>query len=588
MAVYTRAHASWAPLVRTDARFRAWEKALVTAAALLWVGFRSVSVYHHPWDSDEAQHLHVVWGWTLGLLPYRDFFDNHTPLFHLLFAPVLKVVGERADIVDVMRWGVLPLAALTLWCTFRVGAQVFSRRVGAVAALGCAFHPKWYFKAVEFRTDLLWTVLWMAALVWLTKPRQTRADRFLAGLCLGAALATSQKTVFLAFALVFGTVLTAALARGLRRRFFLDGGLTSATSSGSFTPAFFLGLSAVPAGLLAYFGAQGAWAPMLYDLVGHNLVVGTTHQLIPHATSRNFQLLLLLPAVLASVVMLRRTTRLDRTTRQVWLLLVTGGYGAMLFGLGGMATAQDGLPYYPLYWIAVSAGLFWCGAEGTRRSPRYRWLPPTTLALLASAELVWMTKGIHFSDRQNRLHVEQLREVLALTRPDQAVLDAKGGAIFRPRAIPYVMETLTLTRLRAGRLADDVVEHVVRARATVAINRSWFSARTKAFLDANYLQVGLVLVAGQRTSPDEVGKVTFHLDLPSRYVFVDAFGLVPGRLDGADPAERFELGAGEHSFRPSRPLDGPCYLLAESAFAANHTPFNRRLQQLIPWRRVID
>ncbi|MEI9898034.1 MAG: hypothetical protein WDN28_30300 [Chthoniobacter sp.] len=38
-------------------------------------------------DSDEPQHLHVVWAWTKGLLPYRDVFDNHAPLFQICARP---------------------------------------------------------------------------------------------------------------------------------------------------------------------------------------------------------------------------------------------------------------------------------------------------------------------------------------------------------------------------------------------------------------------------------------------------------------------------------------------------------------------
>jgi len=37
---------------------------------------RIVSVFHYHFDSDEPQHLHVVWGWTHGLLQYHDIFDN--------------------------------------------------------------------------------------------------------------------------------------------------------------------------------------------------------------------------------------------------------------------------------------------------------------------------------------------------------------------------------------------------------------------------------------------------------------------------------------------------------------------------------
>ncbi|HEY2388194.1 MAG TPA: hypothetical protein VGK30_14625 [Candidatus Binatia bacterium] len=67
--------------------------ALLSGMSLL----RAIDAFHYRVDTDEPQHLHVIWGWTHGLLQYRDVFDNHAPLFHLLYAPVLMLVGERAN-----------------------------------------------------------------------------------------------------------------------------------------------------------------------------------------------------------------------------------------------------------------------------------------------------------------------------------------------------------------------------------------------------------------------------------------------------------------------------------------------------------
>src|SRR5262249_21282319 len=63
--------------------------ALLAGAALL----RLAAIFHYRFDNDEPQHLHVVWGWTQGLVQYRDVFDNHMPLFHLLSVPLLWLVG---------------------------------------------------------------------------------------------------------------------------------------------------------------------------------------------------------------------------------------------------------------------------------------------------------------------------------------------------------------------------------------------------------------------------------------------------------------------------------------------------------------
>ena len=69
---------------------------------------------NQPWDSDEPQHLHVVWAWANGMLPYKDVFDNHAPLFQAISAPVFALFGESADIVTKMRWAIVPLSVLIL------------------------------------------------------------------------------------------------------------------------------------------------------------------------------------------------------------------------------------------------------------------------------------------------------------------------------------------------------------------------------------------------------------------------------------------------------------------------------------------
>ena len=91
----------------------------VLAAVLftLLVALSIANVLHRNFNSDEPQHAHVIWGWTHGLVQYRDLFDNHMPLFHLLFAPLFALIGERATILFWMRFLLLPAYFVAAWCT---------------------------------------------------------------------------------------------------------------------------------------------------------------------------------------------------------------------------------------------------------------------------------------------------------------------------------------------------------------------------------------------------------------------------------------------------------------------------------------
>src|ERR1700761_2902009 len=95
-----------------------WTAGLLLGLALL---LRCFYIFHYRYDSDEPQHLHTTWGWTQGMLQYRDFFDNHTPLFHILFSPLVALLGERTNILDYMRFAMVPLWFVSLWCVWKIG-----------------------------------------------------------------------------------------------------------------------------------------------------------------------------------------------------------------------------------------------------------------------------------------------------------------------------------------------------------------------------------------------------------------------------------------------------------------------------------
>src|SRR6185503_7401017 len=94
--------------LRADERRGESVRVGVLGAAALLLALRIYCALTLAMNSDEPQHLHVVWAWTQGLLPYRDVFDNHSPLFQLLCAPLLAWLGERADIVALMRLAMIP------------------------------------------------------------------------------------------------------------------------------------------------------------------------------------------------------------------------------------------------------------------------------------------------------------------------------------------------------------------------------------------------------------------------------------------------------------------------------------------------
>src|SRR6266446_3899916 len=110
-----------------------YARVLTLLATLLLLQVTYLFRYHV--NMDELQHLHVVWGWAHGLLQYRDVFDNHAPLFHLLCTPLFVAFGERPEVLFLMRLAMFPSCGLALWSIYRIGCVLFSPRVGLWATV---------------------------------------------------------------------------------------------------------------------------------------------------------------------------------------------------------------------------------------------------------------------------------------------------------------------------------------------------------------------------------------------------------------------------------------------------------------------
>src|SRR5437868_7337579 len=160
---------------------------LIAAASLfaLMIVFKLLNMMSYRFDSDESQHMHVIWAWARSFVQYRDVFDNHMPLFQIMFAPIFGLMGDRPTILYWMRFLLLPVYFVAAWCTYQVGARLFSRRVAVWAVLLAGFYPGYHFSSFEFRTDNLWALFWLMCVVVLISGSIDAWRIMVAGLLLG-------------------------------------------------------------------------------------------------------------------------------------------------------------------------------------------------------------------------------------------------------------------------------------------------------------------------------------------------------------------------------------------------------------------
>jgi hypothetical protein len=168
-------------------------------AAVVALGF--VAYLFHGYDADELQHLHILWRIGQGELPYRDFFEHHPPLFHLLLAPLFRSFSE-ADVTVLLlartitlSITLLSLRLLTLLLRRFVSPVSACVGIGAMIAL-----PVFGRSAMELRPDVAGLLSILGAVLVLARSlrpgRMTGARSTLfAGALFGTAACFTQKAL---------------------------------------------------------------------------------------------------------------------------------------------------------------------------------------------------------------------------------------------------------------------------------------------------------------------------------------------------------------------------------------------------------
>lgn len=523
------------------------ERFLLSALAILSLAARAAAFFRYRFDSDEPQHLHVAWGWTAGLLQYRDLFDNHAPLFHMATAPMLAWAGERPDILLVMRAPMLLLYAVVLASTFILGRRLYTARVGLWATLLLSLFPVFFLKSLEYRTDNLWNAAWCLALVALIDRPPTTARLLIAGLLLGCALATSLKTLLL--------LLTIAVA-GMVTVFFSRRSIGSLLRHSMVIAA---GTAIVPAAIAAYFQARGALSNLWYCTVAFNELIASGH-----VRTRVWAARLVYIPVLAVIVWTAwrmRPVAGDRIVRRrFFLAFASAFFSATLLGFWILISPRDFLVILPILAIFVAAAIDRLEA----RVPVY-----AGVALIFLAGIWHYTRGFENGTEE---HITMMRQVLGLTRPEDPIMDLKGETVYRRRPYYYILEFITRREIRRRVIADTIPEDVVRTRCHVAqADGAFFPPRGRAFLAANFLDLGRLRAAGQWINEDG----SFTIAVPGQYVIVTSSGEAQGGLDTSPYRGARWLEPGAHTFAPIGPPQRIACLWAP-AFTRGYSPFHLR------------
>jgi hypothetical protein len=500
---------------------------------LIVLVLRILYAAHYRIDSDEHQHLHVVWGWTKGMIQYRDYFDNHAPLFQALVSPFFAWLGERPDIVVPMRLLMILPFGLSVLLIGNIGATVFSPRTGLWAAVFSAACFRFFFVSTEFRPDDLWALLWFTTIFVAISADVPYRRCLVVGLLGGVAFCVSMKTVLMMLALVVASVIIIVLRS-------IDDRAIPWKRIGRCVVLVVCGLILYPALAILFFRLHDALAPMYNCVILHNVVADAKAPPLP---LRLLKCVALLAApVAAGIVVYRRSNRDPRTIRAVWLFFVAVFYYIALKTLWPVATAEDYLPSDPLFMLFLAAGVL-ALAHFLRERVR---IPEIILPLfIAIAGITWIVQS-HSPFRDETLDkISQVKTALLLTERDEYVMDSKGETIFRKRPFYYVLEGMTGMRMRAGLIKDTIPERLVATETPLAtVHR--MPPRAAAFIRQNYLPVAFRLsVLGQLLQTTDEN-ASCEIRVPATYTIVSQNGSFAGTLNGVPFSGAMRLEPGHY------------------------------------------
>lgn len=242
-------------------------RALLTACLVLGV-FALFLCFYRAWDADEFEHLQFTWLLSQGRTPYRDFFEHHTPAFHLLTAPYFDMIRDAGPgVMLIAPFGLRVLCTLFTALTACVVFAMTRRAAGSGTAvmavalfLSCSFVLE---KGIEVRPDALAALLLVVSAYAIARgmcdaptPEERLAWAVVTGLAAGGSLMASQKGIFAALGL-FAALVVLGLRRHGRGFTLAFAGVAVAATVAAILPVLWL------------FASRGA----LGEFFQHNVVL---------------------------------------------------------------------------------------------------------------------------------------------------------------------------------------------------------------------------------------------------------------------------------------------------------------------------
>ena len=383
-----------------------------------------------------------------GRVPFRDFWEHHTPLQWIVFAPVTRWLadGPGADSVVMLRWAQVPLWITAFALLTRVSRVAVA---GIPASLALLFSsPTFVERALEYRVDVLGNGLFLLGIaVALARPGRRAFIAF--GALMSLAVLANMRMAPM-------TVVAALLLLWWRP----DEDRWRWNPVALWMSA---GVAGMAGGFVSWLALTGAWSEFAEAMFRYNRMSGAS------LSVRTFGDALLAPlwrldiggiafwlaGIAACALALRRVKRAGRM--QVLAILAV----ASVLSLTLMAVQYD--YHLQTAWLLLVPLV----ADGFMHLQR-RWRALGLVVVLVSLVVFVLQSAPDFGAKL-RYQDAVMRAVDASTTPDERVLDGAGHALRRAPAYRYWFLTTGVRMLAARGLIEAYDLEQLRSNPPAAV-----------------------------------------------------------------------------------------------------------------------
>ncbi len=526
-----------------------------------------------PLFRDETQCLWASWNVSRGFIPYRDFWENHTPLTFYVLAPLFRLLPDGRIPIFTARVLAFAISGVLFWIAFLTARRCFGKLVAwtSIALLSC--DAAFMLTMSEIRPDHLLNLFCMSAFIVLLRNEPSTADdsrrfrpTFWSGVLFGMGAISSPKALF--------AVTAAAVAvTAIELPSFLR--LSNRTLA---TKKVLRALAALSSGfaipvlaLCAVLYRVGALPMFLYWMGPFNFRESAAHRVYLVSPSlalppTNLSFVVWILGAVGIAEMLRDRIKERTHPNNPRVLFV--GYALVLTVLTHFAMPRPwrqtlcmAFPYLAIcgatHLVRWGESSFGKGARRLRRNFARLGLVIGAFALAYVGQATWKMAQSYVG-APLKLQLSTIDAVLESTAPSQTVEVGSLGFAFRPPANYFgALHGIWDSRYLDGKHGFPSIREMFPKRGTrlVFLHPKIVSIKDNfEFIHQNYLPSSIAdncYVAGKELTADSFHDrvQAFQLDIPGTYIVAgvgEALSLwIDGRLVGAE----ISLEPGLHTLR---------------------------------------